>query len=250
MTARPEFAIWRPPDTATLTLDVAPRLESWDAKAARSQVALGQYLDHVTELTRGQMAEAGTAALSLELAVSLPGTAHLLQGRYDLDNFLSPIVRRLGSRMFASAHASKRRGAASTVRIGPAVVAEPPDPAVWSFATAETTVSTATAAWKRQIAAQSAPGVGLAPDGPLELQIALAVSERRNWAWLWKPAIDALGAIVGAENPARPFQTRDDRIVRLALHRTVDDTLGDRVRTGVWWRSAEEPTAPPKLTGA
>jgi hypothetical protein len=77
-----------------------------------------------------------------------------------------------------------------------------------------------------------------APDGPLELQLALAVASRRNWAWLWKPAIDSLGAILGIENPRKPFSTRDDRIVRLALHRTIDDTLGNRVRVGVWWRTA------------
>jgi len=238
MTGLPEFAIWRPPDTAALTLAMAPRLESWDAKTARSQVALAQYLDHVTELTRGQMAEAGPAALSLELDVSLPEGAHLLQGGYDLDNFLYPIVRRLGSRRFASAHASKKHATASTLRIGQAFPAEAQDLQAWSLATAETTVSTATAAWKRQIAQQIAPAVHVVPDGPLELQVAFAVSARRNWAWLWKPAIDALGAIVGIEDPARPFQTRDDRIVRLALHRTVDDTLRDRVRIGVWWRSA------------
>lgn len=233
-----EFELWRPPATPALTLAMSPRLESWDAKTAPSQVALGQYLDHVTELTRRQMADASTAPLSLELAVSLPEGAHLLQGGYDLDNFLYPVVRRLGSHLFASAHASKRHGAASTVRIGPAVLAEAQDLSAWSFATAETTVSTATAAWKRQIAEQIAPGISVAPDGPLELQLAFAVSARRNWAWLWKPAIDALGSIIGAADPARPFQTRDDRIVRLALHRTVDDALRDRVRIAVRWRSA------------
>lgn len=238
MTAWPEFALWRPPATPALTLAMSPRLESWDAKTARSQVALGQYLDHITELTRRQMADASTAPLSLELAVSLPEGAHLLRGGYDLDNFLYPIVRRLGSSLFASAHGSKTHGTASTVRIGPAVPTAGRDLSAWSFAIAETTVSTTTAAWKRQIAEQIAPAVHVAPDGPLEMQLAFAVSTRRNWAWLWKPAIDALGSIIGAADPARPFQTRDDRIVRLALHRTVDDTLRDRVRIGVWWRSA------------
>ncbi len=233
MSARPEFTIWRPPDAAALTVAMAPRLESWDAKTAASQVALGQYLDYITEITRGQIAHAGSAALSLELAVSLPEGGHLSHVGYDLDNFLYPIVRRLGSSRFASAHASKRRGSTSTVRIGSAISAGSQELNAWSFATAETTVSTATAAWKRQIA----PTVRAAPDGPLELQLAFAVSARRNWAWLWKPAIDALGAIVGVEGPARPFQTRDDRIVRLAMHRTVDDALKDRVRLGIWWRS-------------
>ena len=245
MTFASEFAIYRPPEATPLALGMPPRLESWDAKAAPSQVALGHYLDHVAELTREQMAELDAAALSLELAVALPEGIDLVRGGYDLDNFLYPVVRRLGSHRFASARASKRRGNASTLRVGPAVLAEPQGLDMWSFASAETTVSTATAAWKRQIAEQIAPAVGVAADGPLEVQMAFAVSARRNWAWLWKPAIDALGSIVGTADPARHFQTRDDRIVRLALHRTVDDMLRNRVRIGVWWRSAEKPAESP-----
>ncbi|HAL25730.1 MAG TPA: hypothetical protein DCP25_03205 [Chloroflexi bacterium] len=215
-----------------------PRLESWDAKTAPSQLALGRYLDHVAELTRERLAELGAGALSLELAVALPEGTDLLRGGYDLDNFLYPVVRRLGSHHFASAWISKERGTVSTVRIGPAVLADPQELGAWSSARAETTASTSTVAWKRQIAEQIAPADRLAPDGPLEVQLAFAAAARRNWAWLWKPAIDALGAIVGVEDARRPFSTRDDRIVRLALHRTIDDALGNRVRVGVWWRSA------------
>jgi len=101
------FSIWRPPDTVPLTLALPPRLESWDAKTAPSQVALGQYLNHVAELTRRQMTDASTGLLSLELAVSLPEDTHLPQGGHDLDNFLYPIVRRLGSHRFASAHGAR-----------------------------------------------------------------------------------------------------------------------------------------------
>lgn len=236
MMATSEFALYRPPEATAMALAMPPRLESWDAKTAPSQLALGRYLDHVADLTRERLAELGAGALSLELAVALPEGTHLLRGGYDLDNFLYPVVRRLGSHRFASAWVSKERGTVSTVRIGPAVLADPQELDTWSFASAETTASTSTAAWKRQIAEQIAPAARLAPDGPLEVQLAFAVAARRNWAWLWKPAIDALGAIVGADDPTRPFQTRDDRIVRLALHRAVDDSLRNRVRVGIWWR--------------
>ncbi len=166
MMATSEFAIYRRPEATAMALAMPPRLESWDAKAAPSQLALGRYLDHVAELTRERLADVGAGALSLELAVVLPESTDLLRRGYDLDNFLYPGVRRLGSHRFASAWISKERGTVSTVRIGPAVMADLQEPGAWSFASAETTASTSTAAWKRQIAEQIAPAARLAPDGP------------------------------------------------------------------------------------
>jgi hypothetical protein len=53
---------------------------------------------------------------------------------------------------------------------GPAVLADLQELVTWSFASAETTASTSTATWKRQIAEQIAPAARLAPDGPLEVR--------------------------------------------------------------------------------
>jgi len=63
-----------------------------------------------------------------------------------------------------------------------------------------------------------------------------ALSRRRNWTTLWKPAIDALGPVLGVPNPALPFRPDDDRIVDLELQRHLDDTLGNDVVVRVWWR--------------
>lgn len=85
-----------------------------------------------------------------------------------------------------------------------------------------------------QIAIQSAP----APEGPVEMEIGFRVGPARNWAQLWKPAIDALDPILGRTRPDRAYHPRDDRLVRLGLHRLVDSAAGWMVEIGVWWRLA------------
>jgi hypothetical protein len=233
-----EFNLYGAPNSDDIVLSMSPRLESWDAKTAKSQIALAAYLDHVAELVRVRLNEIGDAPLAIDLRVGLPRSVSLTTGGYDLDNYLFPLARRLGAPRIASARASKSNGSVSTLRIGSAVRRHLNALEGWQYVSAETTVSTATAAWKRRIAQQVATVATPAPDGPLDVHLALAMSSRRSWASLWKPAIDALGAIVGVEDPLRPFSTRDDRIVSLALHRTVDDALRNEVRLGVWWRRA------------
>ncbi|MDP9225700.1 MAG: hypothetical protein M3P18_18040 [Actinomycetota bacterium] len=213
-------------------------MESWDARSSPSQLALASYLNHVEGLVAEAMKSLTNTPLSIELAVGLPVHVHAIRGGHDLDNYLYPLIRRLGVGRFVSARTSKAPGNVSSVRIARAEAADPLELEGWAYAAAETSASTATAAWKHEIVERLSPATSVAPDGPIDVQLAFAVSERRNWAWLWKPALDALGAIWGVNDVAKPFQTRDDRITRLAVHRTIDDSLGNRVRIGVWWRSA------------
>lgn len=46
---------------------------------------------------------------------------------------------------------------------------------------------------------------------------------------LWKPTIDALGALLGVSSPARPWHPQDGRVVRLSLHCLIDAALGNDV---------------------
>ncbi|WP_431676838.1 hypothetical protein [Kitasatospora sp. KL5] len=55
-----------------------------------------------------------------------------------------------------------------------------------------------------------------APGRALQLSIVFRVSGGRNRSTLWKPAIDALGPLLGAHHPTRLYQPPDDRIVELA----------------------------------
>jgi len=180
--------------------------------------------------------ESGHRDLAVELQVDLRPDASLLDGGNDLDNFLYPVIDRLDRQRFVSARATKGHFGQSTIRVGPAIPLS--DEVGWSFAAAETTGSTANKAWKTELANGLRPQPSLAREGALELEVAFVINDRRNWTWLWKPAIDSLAAIVGRVPGAAEFNTRDDRITRLAVHRGVDESLGWRVRVGVWWRLA------------
>lgn len=216
-----------------VALDVQPRLESWDAKGSPSQVGLSLFLDHLETVVEPQVAALqGRGAVSL--TVQVPAHRGVVSGGGDLDNYLFPVVRRLGWSHFMSAWALKGRQPPS-VSISPAVETEPPSPD-WGSCAVTTTASATTTEFKDQIAS-AVPVLALSPStGPVEVQIAYRLSGRRNWAALWKPTIDAMGGVLGVPNPAKRYAPNDDRIVRLGLHRSVDDSLGWKVAIGMYWR--------------
>jgi hypothetical protein len=202
------------------------------SKSHPSQIALQKYLDEIQRILGPALREA-SAGLSIELVVGLPQGTDLLTGGRDLDNYLYPIVRRLGWRTFSSAWAAKRRGP-STIRIGSAHPVGLPYLEGWEFAGAEPLGSADKQQWKASLAEQLSSQARTAPPGPLEMQVCFRLGTHRDWAYLWKQAIDSLGPIVG--EGSRPFHPQDDRIVRLGLHRVIDDSIGLRVKVGIWWR--------------
>lgn len=225
------FAVFSPPIAASIEIDIAPRLESWMQHDHPDQVRLRAYLDWLEPRVKHMLAE---NANSLELTVALAEPLPLDAGGGDLDNFLFPVVRRLGHQRFVSVWGRKVRGARSSIAVGPALPAPLPDE-TWRFAAAETSQPKDTSAWKREIDAQVRAQVHHAEDGALEIQIAYLVDPVWNWSVLWKPTIDALGGIVG--DGARPFHPLDDRIVRLGLHRRTESRRSPRSASiGVWWR--------------
>ena len=97
-------------------------------------------------------------------------------------------------------------------------------------------------AWKEQIrdACQATLGPGAPHSGTAALDVAFVVSSARNWTNLWKPTIDAIaGPLLGVPNPDIPWSPNDDHIVRLGLHRTIDNTLSYDVVIRAWWRLDE-----------
>ena len=227
-----DFAFYGWPDAQSMPIAVRLRLESWDAKAARSQIELGEYLDHVESLVASELASIdGPAAIALTVGVGTERS--LTSGGGDLDNYLLPVVRRLGAAQFNAAWAIKHRGA-SAICVGPARAIPPPR--AWGVCAVTTTASADTRAFKEQVAA-AVPALEAA-EGALEVQISYRLSARRNWSTLWKPTIDALGGVLGIPDPARRFRPNDDRIVRLGLHRTIDESLGWNIAIGICWRRA------------
>jgi hypothetical protein len=173
--------------------------------------------------------------LALQLDVGLPSFVPLLARGHDLDDYLFPVVGRLGPIRFDAVFATKRPGIRSTIRVAPATAGDeaPPAPLV----SVRTTESATSIDWKQQVhdaCRDATPAV--APSGGVAVELRFTLSRRRNWAALWKPALDSLGPILGVPDPTRPYRADVGRVTALALHRRFDDTLGHRVLVETWWR--------------
>jgi hypothetical protein len=155
-------------------------------------------------------------------------------GGRDLDNYLLPVARRIGPARLDAAFGRRLSAAASTIALAPAAP-DPVSPGEPQLSV-RVTGSSERRAWKQQIhdSCRAVTSMPL-PPGSLAVCIRFGVSSRRNWSALWKPAIDALGPTLGIPDPARPFRPDDDRITDLALHRAIDDGLGDDVTIDAWW---------------
>lgn len=222
-----EVRVHYAPAPANVPLPKAPRLESWDAVGSASQTALSAYLGELERLAAPLVASTDDA-LAFALEVALPPDTDLLDQR-DLDNYLLPAVRHLTKafgRPFVSVSGTKRHGSTSFFGVGPAHAAEPED--AGPSHRLRTTASSETAAFKQQIADALRGARPVAP-GPVALDIGFSVGPARSWINLWKPTIDALGALLGASSPARPWHPQDGRVVRLSLHCSVDPALGNDV---------------------
>src|SRR4051812_4779789 len=100
--------------TTSGVLGVQPRLESWNSRDHPDQVALRAYLDRVEAVI-------GTTLvlddISVALSIGLPPTAPIAGGGRDIDNYLLPIVRRLGMNRCVSAHGEKRHRPTSAIGV-------------------------------------------------------------------------------------------------------------------------------------
>lgn len=208
---------------ATLRLGLAPQLASWDASGTASQTRLATYLAEAEKLLRPAI-DSTPDPLAVHLAVGLPADVALLRDR-DLDNYLLPLVQRLSrstGRTFASATAVKRHAAHSFVGVGPA---HPVTDDQRAQHRVRTTASSESALYKEQIRAALADA-GPVRRGAVHLDVVFGVGPSRSWLNLWKPTLDALGALLGQTATSRAWHPDDGRITHLGLHRRPDDTLG------------------------
>jgi len=215
-----------------IALSFRPLLESWDRKAARSQVRLEEYRQKIAAL-----AAPALAGLEPPLALGfyVAGREEVARG-CDLDNFLTPVVKALGGgNAFSFVWAERGRVddvsrltllEASDTRLD--FAGEP------SHVAARLTGSYEKEAWKAALAAAAGRHESAMRSGPVELGIRFGVSpERTNWVALWKPAIDALGGILGDGDGC--WNPNDDRISLLVLQRQLRIELGWDVQLDVWW---------------
>ncbi len=236
------FRFYQAPSTPAIALDLTPRLASWDKASHPSQVRLAAFLDHAE--SRAHQLPALRDAFSLDLDVVLPPGVDVFESG-DLDNYIYPLAQRLGGDRLDSAWVAKGRGdGASGLRVDRAIEGPIPKGDDWTVVRVLATGSADTKLWKARIADQVAACAAPAPPGPLEMQIGFRVGPRRAWINLWKPTIDALGAILGLVSPVNPFHPQDGRIVRLGLHRTIAPELTHDVGLIFLWRPARGPFPP------
>ncbi len=227
----------RPGVELRLPLSPEPVLESWNSRDHPDQLRLRTYLDAVAAHLKVENWNPEQPR-AVELTVGLADSTPLDRGGRDLDNYLYPLARRFGADRIAAVFGRKVHQRGSTIAAADAVLADEPNtPASLSV---RTSMSTQSEAWKRAIHQACIDAVTEPlPPGPVALQLVFGVARHRNWATLWKPAIDALGPVLGIPNPNRPYRPDDDRIVDLALHRHLDDALRHDVTIEAWWRSAD-----------
>lgn len=229
------FLRYRSPASPAMALPSQPRLASWDRADHPSQLSLSRFLDdfEATVAAFGDL----TGPLAVKMNVALEAGVPLLVHR-DLDNYLTPIMTRLRGRDVVSVWGTKAYGTTSTVQLERAAVATG-DLEGWSFAQARPMGSATTIGWKQSLRDQIAQSVVEAPPGALEMQVSYRVGPDRAWVNLWKQTLDALGPILGLEDPKNPFHPLDGRIVHLGLHQTLVAGRGFDVEVGIWWRPAE-----------
>ncbi|MGP4022616.1 hypothetical protein [Actinomadura sp. 3N407] len=219
----PMFAM---PDAKPVRLDVRPRLASWDAAGHPGRVRLEEFLAEAARVCRPEL-DRLPDPLALRLDVALPPATPLLE-QHDLDNYLFPLVTHLSKtsgRRFVSVWGTKRHGEASYIRVAEAT---PVDTASASVFTVRTTASSGGEEFKRQIDRQLAKQAPL-PEGPVALRLCFRTGPSRSWPNLWKPAIDALGGLLGRTDPDRPWHPRDGRIVELGLSNHIEAPLRNDV---------------------
>jgi hypothetical protein len=209
--------------------DLAESLDGVDR-----QKELDAYLDTLVQ-DLGWGPQAGEH-LALELSVGLAGTGGVEADGHGLDDYLFPVVRRLGPVRFDAVFAVKRSAEQSHLRVEAAVAGELPAPP--PRVRARITAPATSIDWKQQLneacrKVTSEP----APAGPVSVQVRLSLSRRRNWTALWRPTLDSLGPILGVRDPATPYLADDARVIALGLHRRFDDALGDRVGVEIWWQA-------------
>jgi hypothetical protein len=210
---------------------VKPQLASWERAGHPSQVKLGRFLAQVDAIA-GPVAATVSSRVAAELIVGFSEGVSLIDGGHDLDNYLFPVVQRLGPERVAAIFGRKIHGP-SSLAVGPA---QPDTAGAGPQFSARMAGSYQRKEWKQELHDRLAVRAAVIDPGPAGLKIALTTGPGRNWASLWKPLIDAFGPVLG-EDPARPFHPHDDRIVSLGLHHSIDTAIAHDVIIHAWWTS-------------
>lgn len=225
------WRLWTTGEQLAAWGDLTPRLACWEGHEHPAQRRMQAYLDDLATRFAPFVAE---RELSLHLEIDREREDSRFGG-CDLENYLTPIVHRLGPARFVFVSATKRSGGGHRLALGRATRA-PKSTSARFEATLHS--STSKSSWKAELhAALLTTKPALLPEGPVTVRLAWRCSPKRNWVALWKPTGDAMGPVLG-EDPRRPFNPRDDRIDALELHSVADPSVGWSIGVAMWWRSS------------
>ncbi len=232
------WQFWRPKRELAAINDIVPLKASWEKSTDPSQVRLRDYRQRVHE---SLLAARVHDALYLDLRVALPDSVNLLNGN-DLENYLTPPFECgcLPATQFRLVTAEKSSGGNSRLAVG---IAEAIDPSsemrdFCHFSIYPKTTPAKDHDFKNELHnAVAACGHSSLPDGEVELHVAWKCAlGRRSWFRLWKSTGDSMGFILGAYKRKNQFDPKDDRITKLVFQFHPDESLGDQLQIGMWWR--------------
>ena len=228
--------LWQPLEIFRQIEGIRPLLASWESKKHPAQIRLQTYLDEVASAL-DPLPEASTGLfLHLDVDVEEP---ERLSRHYDLENYLTPLVFRLGAQRFRLVSARKYVGDGSRLLVGSVQPLEFPESEGWQQFSCDAGSGVQSKRWKRELRESLAEARPMPlPAGPVEVHLAwrCAPYPQRNWVSLWKPTGDAMGPVLGEPDPRNPFNPNDDRIVFLGLHLNADPKAGHMVDVTMCWR--------------
>jgi hypothetical protein len=222
---------------------IEPLLASWESKQHTAQIRLRSYLDDL----RFKVGELPTdRPLCLDLRIDVRDLVRLSR-HYDVENYLTPLFGSswFNHRQFPLVHGTKCVGGGSSLTI---YEIQPDSSATlanaWHHVAMNAGSSPTLKSWKQRLNdCVASSGFDRIPDGKsLEFHMAWRCSTRRNWVGLWKPTGDSLSPILGYTGD-NCFNPNDDRITTLTFHRFDDNSIGNGIYVGLWWRIASQDEA-------
>lgn len=218
--------------------DFEPLVAQWERSTHPAQIRLHKYCDSLTAHVAPLLAGRDHLFLHLDIAVREPSR---LLHQYDLENYLTPLFGRrwIDPSRFALVSATKSLAGKSRLLIGTtrSLLLD----GSWRHLACSPSSTPSSKEWKETIRlALETRSSGPLPPGPAEVHIAWRCASTRNWVGLWKPTGDAMGPVLGYASPTKLYHPNDDRIVKLSLHRNVEDRCGWNVDVSFWWRLAPQ----------
>lgn len=213
-----------------------PRLASWNANDHPDQIRLKAYLDDLRKRI-GDIPKQEN--LYIALRVDVQDERKLIR-HHDVENYLTPLFgsKWFDHRQFPLVIGAKHVGNGSTLTIGTMQLQDANTlEQSWHHLSMNVGSSPTSQAWKQRLnefAEQANPGI-IPADQHIEFHMAYRCSSRRNWVSLWKPTGDALSPILGYSGKNK-YNPHDDRITSIHFHRFYDESVGNDVYVGLWWR--------------